>query len=545
MSAFKRSLIPGVVLLSAGCFTDSPTPDGGDPSTTSGSVAQSESEPDSTTSRGADESTGFGSTDDDSTGSSSTGSALGSSTAGSGDGPDAESSGTGEIPPGCESDLDCGEGRFCDSQCVPIACGDQRVHADEQCDDGNAEDGDGCDNDCTHTQVVIDVSWHNTCALIEGGRVRCWGEGAYGRLGYGNSESIGDDELPWQAGDVVLPAPLERLHSGDSFTCGLTGTEVFCWGDASVGAIGSGDIADLGDDELLVALAPVSLGGPTTRLTVGGRHSCASGPSGQLRCWGAGPAIGYGTGLVVGDDESPASAGTVSIGAAVVDVSAGIEATCVVQTDGAIRCWGENEQGQLGLGHTDPIGDDELPSSISALVFAEDAVQVTAGYRHTCARFVGGGVRCWGGNAYGELGRGDEVQLGDDELAVGLSPIALGDVGAATFIAAGDHHTCALFEDGNVKCWGRNSFGQLGNGSFEHVGDDELPAIASAVDLPAPTIQIDAGGNHTCAVLTDYRVFCWGRNGDGQLGLGHNQDVAVPRFVGPVAVLGPREGNGG
>lgn len=529
------------MLFGGACFSDSPTPDGlgreSDVATEGGTAG-----PD-TTSGGGDESVGSTSRADQSTGSSSEAAveSEGSSESSAGGPPDSDSSSTAGETDGCASDRECGEGYYCDSRCVPVSCGDELVHSEEQCDDGNHEDGDGCDNDCTHTKIVIDVSWHNTCALIEGGRVRCWGDGEFGRLGYGNSETIGDDELPWEAGDVVLPGPLDQLHSGDSFACGLTATDVFCWGDASLGAVGSGDVEDLGDDELLVALPPVSLGEPISRLTVGGRHSCASGPSGQLRCWGAGPAIGYGTGVVVGDDESPGGVGSVSIGAAVMDVSAGIEATCVVQTDGAIRCWGSNEQGQLGLGHTNPIGDDEVPSSVNALEFAEDALQVAAGYRHTCARFVSGTVRCWGGNAYGELGRGDDEQQGDDELAVVLSPIPLGDVGAAIFITAGDHHTCALLEGGDVKCWGRNSFGQLGTGTFEHVGDDELPAVSGVVDLPGPAIQIDAGGNHTCAVLSDYRVFCWGRNGDGQLGLGHTQDVAVPGLVGPIRVLDPAE----
>lgn len=443
------------------------------------------------------------------------------------------------MPPGCQSDSDCGPGQYCASQCLPVMCGDELVHAAEQCDDGNDQDGDGCDNDCSYTEVVVDVSWHNTCALIEGGRVRCWGDGTEGRLGYGNSETVGDDELPWEVGDVALPLPADQLHSGDDFACALSGDDVYCWGNGDGGAIGSGNLADLGDDELLGRIRPVVLGESITRLTVGGRHSCASGLAGQLRCWGAGPALGYGNELVIGDDEAPSAAGTVSIGAAITDVSAGIEATCVVQTDGAVRCWGTNEQGQLGLGHTDPIGDDELPSTVDALVFAEDALQVTAGHRHTCARFVGGGVRCWGANAYGELGRGDEVQQGDDEVVDQLPLIALGAVPPASHIAAGDNHTCALFENGDIKCWGRNSFGQLGIGSFEHVGDDELPAASDIVDLPGPAIQMDAGGNHTCAVLEDYRVFCWGRNADGQLGLAHNQDIAVPPLAGAIAVLDP------
>jgi cysteine-rich repeat protein len=444
----------------------------------------------------------------------------------------------------------CGPGLVCDDVCIPIVCGDGRVDGSEECDDQNAVDGDGCDNDCTYTEIVIDVSFQNTCALIEGGRVRCWGNNTFGNLGYGFDDPVGIDEHPYEVGDIQLPGPLAQLQSGDNHSCGLlTEGGVICWGANYLGQLGYAHTDAIGDDEFPNLLPPVQVGGEVEFVTTGGTHACALTNSGQVVCWGSGfqGTLGYGNTDNIGDDEHPSEAGFVDVGAAIVALSAGIGQTCVIQANGAIRCWGPSTYGQLGYGNTETIGDDEPPSSAMALRFSRDAVAVTAGWFHTCALFSNGDVRCWGRGDEGQLGQASTENFGDMERATETDPIILGGEGKVVTIAAGDNHTCALLDSGELRCWGDNFRGQLGLGIEGNIGDDEHPAVADAVDIGGDVIQFDAGGDHTCAVRSDYAVFCWGDNFSGQLGLGNGDrdevigDDELPIDVGPVQILGPRD----
>jgi len=466
-------------------------------------------------------------------------------------GPD-ESSSTGSCSgAGCpcttEGDSEeCDRGFRCDGrECVEIICGDGLVHGDEQCDDTNLDDGDGCDADCTFTEVVIDVSYRSTCALIEGGRVRCWGMNASGQLGYGNTDTIGDDELPYEVGDVQLPGPVIQLQSGDDFTCGrlASKTDVVCWGLNNVGQLGYGNTVTIGDDEFPSTLSPVSVGADVDFITTGGSHACVITAAGQVKCWGAGGAqLGYGNTDTIGDDELPSDVGNVQVGAAIVDLSGGIGQTCVITSGGGIRCWGPGFNGQLGYGNTDTIGDDETPDSVGVLAFDEDAIQISAGLDHTCALFEGGAVRCWGAAFNGQLGQGNTDALGDDEPATTIAPITVPLEGVAVAVAAGDSHNCVLDSLGQLACWGANSNGELGLGHTDIIGDDEPAQATMPIDFELPVRQLDAGGSHTCAVLEDYRVYCWGWNAQGQLGLGHTDNVGddeLPAEAGQVQLFAP------
>src|SRR5690606_31156632 len=143
-------------------------------------------------------------------------------------------------------------------------------------------------------------------------------------------------------------------------------------------------------------------------------------------------------------------------------------------------------------------------------------VEVTAGYWHTCARLDNGAVRCWGHNGSGRLGLGDTVNRGDGpgEMGDALSTVDLGTGRTAVEIAAGDSHTCARLDNGTVKCWGYNATGRLGLGNVASRGDgpgemgDSLPAVNLGTGRTA--VELAAGGAHTCARLDDNTVKCWG-----------------------------------
>jgi alpha-tubulin suppressor-like RCC1 family protein len=154
------------------------------------------------------------------------------------------------------------------------------------------------------------------------------------------------------------------------------------------------------------------------------------------------------------------------------------------------------------------------------------AVQVACGQSHTCALLDDSSVKCWGYNAYGQLGQGDITQRGDGTTEMGdsLPAIDLGTGRTAVQVACGDHYTCALLDDSSVKCWGYNGEGQLGQGDATQRGDDtsemgdSLPAIGLGTGRTA--IDISASKYGMCALLDDYSVKCWGYNSEGQLGQG-------------------------
>ena len=271
-------------------------------------------------------------------------------------------------------------------------------------------------------------------------------------------------------------------------------------------------------------------------LSAGGTHTCAVFPSGALKCWGNNTygQLGQGDQTARGDDPGELGDALPVIplgnGRAVAAVSAAYEHTCAILDTGAVKCWGAGGNGRLGLGDSDNRG--ELPGEMGAALPAVDlgtgriAVEISAGQAHTCAILDDGGVKCWGGNSYGQLGLGDTQDRGDGpgEMGDALQAVSLGTGRTATAVSAGGQHTCALLDDATVKCWGSGQAGRLGTGAVDSRGDapgemgDALPAVPLGSLRTATSVS--AGYGHTCVRLDDASVKCFGLNGGGQLGQG-------------------------
>lgn len=324
---------------------------------------------------------------------------------------------------------------------------------------------------------------HN-CVLLDTGAVRCWGQGFWGQLGYGNTDKVGDDEFPSDVGTVSLSSDAVHIATGYNHSCALLDTGLIqCWGDNGGGQLGYGHIVRIGDDELPSSQSPVSAGGTVVQLVAGSGHTCALLDTGDVRCWGRGSygVLGYGyyPGHI-GDNEAITSVGTVPVGGTVVQLAAGNIHTCALLDTGAVRCWGFNSSGELGYGHTATIGDNETPSAAGDVDLGGTAVQITAGYNHTCALLDTGDVRCWGNDAGHQLGYvGSASDIGDDELPSSAGDVDVGD--PVVEVAAGSHHTCARVQDGAIRCWGSGDHGRLGYGNTADVGDNETPAFAGDV----------------------------------------------------------------
>jgi len=245
-----------------------------------------------------------------------------------------------------------------------------------------------------------------------------------------------------------------------------------------------------------------------TEVTGGFIHTCAVLENGGVRCWGANnnSQLGTGDGL-----EHPTPAAVALLSSATV-VSSGNSHTCALQ-GGAVACWGDNHEAQIGDGTTNQA---ETP----VFVQMNEFLALEAGLYHTCAVRSGGAVWCWGDNDYRQVSQ----TAGDQP-----TPVLVSGLGPAQAVAAGEHHTCALLADGAVWCWGRNDFRQMGNAFTVAV-----QATPAAVAGLAGVTRIAAGNGHTCALLGDGTVRCWGRNDQGQLGNG----TTVQSTSTPVAVSG-------
>ncbi|HPR35442.1 MAG TPA: hypothetical protein PKY64_07190 [Anaerolineaceae bacterium] len=360
----------------------------------------------------------------------------------------------------------------------------------------------------TYTQ--LDLGYNHTCAITSTGASVCWGanEESYLQLGTATPEEF----FPFPIRPLGLADNALKINSGSSHGCVInTLGETWCWGDGHDGQLGDGLDEHDGFPVQVTNFADPSL------ISAGYYTTCGINTSGQAYCWGLGAYGQMGNGTNTIHNYSPVA---VTIGA-VSKISVG-EAyqVCAITTDGAALCWGGDTWGQLGNGA--PLADSNLPVPVTGLG-AGTTADIAGGGLFTCGLTLGGGVKCWGFNEDGELGNNSTT---NSPVPVDVSGLASG----VSAIATGYYHACALMTaDGSVKCWGYNGYGQIGDGT-----DTNRLVPTQVVGLGAPAIAISAGGNHTCALLNDGSIQCWGKNYDGELGIGDDDpDLSVT----PVTVI--------
>lgn len=384
---------------------------------------------------------------------------------------------------------------------------------------------------------VVDVGTQSgyTCAVLDNGDVRCWGYSAK-PLGYDSGENTGDDELPSELPPLDLRgARAVQVETQYTSACVLLDTgAVRCWGAQLR--------EDGGFDHLTAAQAmDLDLGGPASAITVGIGHSCALMDTGAVRCWGNNydGQLGHGNTDDIGYDAAIGAEGDVPLGGLAVDVDAGQGFTCAVLLDGGVRCWGGSELGQTGYAQVENIGDDETPASVGDIDLGGDAVAVDAGYRHACAVMADLSVRCWGFSDRGELGLGYDIVLGDDEHPSSVGPVQMGP-NTARDAAVDGRTTCVSGINGELHCWSVGEYGRSGYATTEDIGDDEHPYTFGPVSTGGFVVDVDTSQWNTCAVFDDGGLRCWGNNQYGQLGYGnttHIGDDEVPSSVGTVSVI--------
>jgi alpha-tubulin suppressor-like RCC1 family protein len=331
-------------------------------------------------------------------------------------------------------------------------------------------------------------------------------------------------------------AGVSQIAAGDGFSCARLNTgEARCWGDNYSGQVGDGTVAD--ERHLPTTVLRPDGGGPLTgvaQVDTGFEASCARLANHQVRCWGDNSYGNLGDGTT--DDHALPVAVTVPGGARLtgvrqLQVSDGF--ACALLVDRRVRCWGENEDGNLGDGSTTERHRAVLVRLPGGSPLA-GVTQLSAGRDHACAVVRGGQVRCWGDNGFGNIGDGtsenDRLRPRTVLNGSGTAPLVVRQV------AAGDGVTCAVLANRQARCWGDNQYGQLGRGLLS---DGELlPVPVLATSGPGRlgnVVALNTAGDHICARLTGDQLRCWGRNVDGAIGDG---TVGTDR-TRPTVVLDP------
>lgn len=328
--------------------------------------------------------------------------------------------------------------------------------------------------------------------------------------------------------------------SCSSHSCGLRaaaggGSDLYCWGYNDNGQLGLGYVSDTGCTCVAsIPSAPVLTN--VSAVCLGHDHTCALYATGIVVCWGGNYAGQLGLGYSGNPVLSAALVPSLT-GIQVVIIAAGYAYTCAVKSEGTLYCWGQNTYGQLGNSVTGPIY-----SSPVQVLGISGVIAVSCGQYHTCVLTSSGGIYCWGWNGYGQLGND-----GTNDLHVPPAPAAAVLTGIAA-ISAGAYHTCALSSAGGVYCWGQHIYGQLGLGYATPSGCGCVPSppLTSSPILTG-VAQISAGEAHTCALTTGVagNMFCWGNNYYGQLGNGYansgasvlSPPVTLPPVLSGVAAI--------
>jgi alpha-tubulin suppressor-like RCC1 family protein len=352
----------------------------------------------------------------------------------------------------------------------------------------------------------LDGGSTHSCGLTTGGQAWCWGRNAMGQLGDSSAAPSSTPVQVFQQAGVTFV----KVTAGGAHSCGITSAgQAWCWGSNSDGR--------LGDSTTNPGLAPVAvkpLGGGVafTSISAGNEHTCGLNSSGQGYCWG------YNGNGRLGNNakafrKSPTAVQHPS-GVTFASISAGSTHTCALDTTGQAWCWGYGGDGALGWGST--LGDS-VPRAVthpSGVTFTQLVTEVS----HTCALTSGGQAYCWGRNENG--------QLGNNTTTESNTPVAVQQPSGVTFVSltTGGSHTCARTSAGQAYCWGRNTEGQIGDGSNTR----RLTPVAVSHPSGVTFDVVSAGSNSTCAIATNDEVWCWGRNDFHQLGDGTTTNRNTP-----------------
>ena len=306
-------------------------------------------------------------------------------------------------------------------------------------------------------------SWHE-CAVLMDGTLKCWGDNRYGQLGLGTMDNVEHPAPTTVTFSNGTPLAVKSISTGTYHTCALlTDRSVWCWGRGIFGRLADGNAADhysLWPQQVLPS------GTVADSILTGEDHTCATlgtTTTASVLCWGTNSSGECGV-----TASSSITGATTATGIANVDgsrarpLALGSSTSCAIASDTTLRCWGNNQDGELGRGSATfsanstsaPVCKDSVPGCSDISDQLTDVTDVALGETHGCA-IASGELRCWGGNSWGMLATGDynPVYYAGAVPTLPLQP---------TRVTAGQYHTCVVLSDRTVRCWGRNLYGELG-----------------------------------------------------------------------------------
>ena len=304
-------------------------------------------------------------------------------------------------------------------------------------------------------------------------------------------------------------------------TCGISVDDLaYCWGHNGNGQLGVPTVGS-SDIPILVTGLPGNQG--VANITLGGQFTCAILTDGNVSCWGAATSgqLGLNFTDLTADRDTPQDPLDFGGGRKAAQISAGGTSACALLDDGNVSCWGRNTYGVIGnSGSVDFIF--KTPQQVSSFGSNKFAVKIGVGLYHACAILNDGSVSCWGE----AKGLGNNLINGYRNYPVQTNTLGTGRT--AIDLDLGYDYTCVVLDNGNVKCWGYNSHGQLG------VGDTTnryTPTSINALPNSSTAKEVFTGYGSSCARLQNDSLSCWGWNSAGQLGIGNNAWNSTPQQV--------------
>jgi alpha-tubulin suppressor-like RCC1 family protein len=402
----------------------------------------------------------------------------------------------------------------------------------------------------------------HVCAVVVGGRIKCWGSSGTGAMGYatGTTPYIGDgtgemgDSLAYVnigtstfASDIMCQNNYNHVLLTDNFVKG--------WGQNSNGQLGYGDQVQRGYAVNTMGdfLPKINTGSGTTvkKIVSGHYHTCAILQNDLLKCWGFGGArtgsiLAGNSASTIGDNMPYVSLGT---GRTVKDVSLGVDHTCVILDTNQVKCFGSNYNGQLGLataGMSSTLRGSTLAEMGNSLPFinlgtGRSAKKIYSAGEFNCAILDNDRVKCWGANDRNQLGfvsSGNRLQFGDEsiEMGDGLPYVDFGTGRTAKDIALFTMSACVITNMDELKCWGTKYLGygdSMVRGSVFTMGDS-LPAVNLGAGMVPSKIVSTYQMDNKCVLMTSGVMKCWGVNPAGQLGQGNTVEISNPSTINPI-----------
>lgn len=389
--------------------------------------------------------------------------------------------------------------------------------------------------------VDVKTGQYYACALYDEGSLKCWGWNGNGQLGLGSTAAVGDSSLEVGGANAFVNLgtgrTVTKFSTGASHACAILDNNTLkCWGNGANGRLGYGNTTSKGDNanEMGDNLLPVDLGTGryATSVVAAGSHTCALLDNASVKCWGSGASgkLGKGSTASLGDNANemgnnllPIDLGT---GRTATKIVAGLDYVCALLDDATVKCWGENQRGQLGKDSTADLGDaaSEMGDLLTAVNIGagRTATDIIGLYETVCVKRDNNTMICWGRNNFGQVGKGStagaNAAIGDaaGEMTAIASINMNTGFGTLSKIFSLGRSVCAMDTVNVVKCWGYNVYGQLLLGNVTNGTSPPVAVMNFGTGLvPA---KIDAYLDTICVLFTNDRIKCFGRARTGTAG---------------------------